>query len=211
MKKSPLQRVRAEYQPKLPKALQGAVKLEVGAPTESVADQEEIKKLFPNTYGLPIVEFKQAENAEGVTEPFNVGVILSGGQAPGGHNVVSGLFDGLKNLNKDCRLYGFLMGPGGFVDHQYMEITEDFLKDYRNTGGFDIIGSGRTKLETPEQFDKGLKILKELNIKALVIIGGDDSNTNACVLAEYYKANGEGVQVIGVPKTIDGDLKNKWI
>ncbi len=211
MKKSPLQRVRAEYQPKLPKALQGAVKLEVGEPTQSVADQEEIKKLFPNTYGLPIVEFKHDENPERVEEPFNVGIILSGGQAPGGHNVVSGIFDALKKLNKECRLYGFLMGPSGFVEHQYMEITEGFLKDYRNTGGFDIIGSGRTKLESPEQFDAGLKILKELNIKALVIIGGDDSNTNACVLAEYYKANGAGVQVIGVPKTIDGDLKNKWI
>ena len=211
MKKSPLQRVRAEYQPKLPKALQGAVKLEVGAPTESVADQEEIKKLFPNTYGLPIVEFKEDENPQRVEEPFNVGIILSGGQAPGGHNVVSGIFDALKKLNKECRLYGFLMGPSGFIDHQYMEITEGFLKDYRNTGGFDIIGSGRTKLENPDQFDSGLKILKELDIKALVIIGGDDSNTNACVLAEYYKANGAGVQVIGVPKTIDGDLKNKWI
>ncbi len=211
MKKSPLQRVRAEYQPKLPKALQGAVKLEVGEPTQSVADQEEIKKLFPNTYGLPIVEFKHDDHPERVEEPFNVGIILSGGQAPGGHNVVSGIFDALKKLNKECRLYGFLMGPSGFVDHQYMEITEGFLKDYRNTGGFDIIGSGRTKLESPEQFDAGLKILKELNIKALVIIGGDDSNTNACVLAEYYKANGADVQVIGVPKTIDGDLKNKWI
>ena len=211
MKKSPLQRVRAEYQPKLPNALKGAVKLEVGAPTESVADQEEIKKLFPNTYGLPIVEFKPAESAERVEEPFNVGIILSGGQAPGGHNVVSGIFDALKKLNKENRLYGFLMGPAGFINHQYMELTEGYIKDYRNTGGFDIIGSGRTKLETPEQFDSGLKILKELNIKALVIIGGDDSNTNACVLAEYYKAKGADVQVIGVPKTIDGDLKNKWI
>ena len=211
MKKSPLQRVRAEYQPKLPKALQGAVKLEVGAPTESVADQEEIKNLFPNTYGLPILEFKPAEKAERVEEPFNVGIILSGGQAPGGHNVVSGIFDALKKLNKENRLYGFLMGPAGFINHQYMELTEGYIKDYRNTGGFDIIGSGRTKLETPDQFDSGLKILKELNIKALVIIGGDDSNTNACVLAEYYKAKGADVQVIGVPKTIDGDLKNKWI
>ncbi len=211
MKKSPLQRVRAEYQPKLPKALQGAVRLEVGAPTESVADQEEIKKLFPNTYGLPIVEFKSDENPVRVEEPFNVGIILSGGQAPGGHNVVSGIFDALKKLNKENRLYGFLMGPSGFINHQYMELTEGYIKDYRNTGGFDIIGSGRTKLENPDQFDSGLKILKELNIKALVIIGGDDSNTNACVLAEYYKANGADVQVIGVPKTIDGDLKNKWI
>lgn len=185
--------------------------MEFGAPTESVADQEEIKKLFPNTYGLPIVEFKHDDNPQRVEEPFNVGIILSGGQAPGGHNVVSGIFDALKKLNKENRLYGFLMGPAGFINHQYMELTEGYIKDYRNTGGFDIIGSGRTKLENPDQFDAGLKILKELNIKALVIIGGDDSNTNACVLAEYYKAKGEEIQVIGVPKTIDGDLKNKWI
>lgn len=211
MKKSALQRVRAEYQPKLPKALQGPVKLNIGEATESVADQEEIKKLFPHTYGLPIVQFETAEAAERVEEPFNVGIILSGGQAPGGHNVVSGIFDGIKSLNKECRLYGFLMGPSGFINHQYMELTAGYIKDFRNTGGFDIIGSGRTKLETPEQFESGLKILKELNIKALVIIGGDDSNTNAAVLAEYYKNINAGVQVIGVPKTIDGDLKNKWI
>ncbi|MDE5842432.1 MAG: diphosphate--fructose-6-phosphate 1-phosphotransferase [Muribaculaceae bacterium] len=211
MKKSALQRVRAEYQPKLPKALQGPVKLKVGNPTESVADQAEIKQLFPNTYGLPVVEFESNDKPERVEEPFNVGIILSGGQAPGGHNVVSGIFDGIKSLNKECRLYGFLMGPSGFINHQYMELTAAYIKEYRNTGGFDIIGSGRTKLETPEQFDAGLKILKELNIKALVIIGGDDSNTNAAVLAEYYKAKGADVQVIGVPKTIDGDLKNEWI
>ncbi|MDE6247331.1 MAG: diphosphate--fructose-6-phosphate 1-phosphotransferase [Muribaculaceae bacterium] len=211
MKKSALQRVRAEYQPKLPKALQGPVKLKVGKATESVADQAEIKALFPNTYGLPVVEFERNEKPERVEEPFNVGIILSGGQAPGGHNVVSGIFDGIKSLNKECRLYGFLMGPSGFINHQYMELTAGYIKEYRNTGGFDIIGSGRTKLETPEQFDAGLKILKELNIKALVIIGGDDSNTNAAVLAEYYKAKGADVQVIGVPKTIDGDLKNEWI
>ena len=211
MKKSVLQRVRAEYQPKLPKALQGPVKLNVGEPTHSVADQEAIKQLFPNTYGLPVVEFTTNDSPERVEEPFNVGIILSGGQAPGGHNVVSGIFDGIKSLNKECRLYGFLMGPAGFINHQYMELTEGYIKEYRNTGGFDIIGSGRTKLEKPEQFDAGLKILKELNIKALVIIGGDDSNTNAAVLAEYYKAKGENIQVIGVPKTIDGDLKNEWI
>ena len=187
MKKSALQRVRAEYQPKLPKALQGDVKLKVGEPTQSVANQEEIKSLFPHTYGLPVVEFEPADKAERVEEPFNVGIILSGGQAPGGHNVVSGIFDGIKKLNKESRLYGFLMGPSGLVNHQYMEITAGYLKDYRNTGGFDIIGSGRTKLEHPDQFDKGLEIVKELNIKALVIIGGDDSNTNAAVLAEYYK------------------------
>lgn len=211
MKKSPLQRIRAEYQPKLPKALQGPVKLKVGKATESVADQKEIKELFPHTYGMPVVEFVSDENPTRVEEPFNVGIILSGGQAPGGHNVVSGIFDGLKKLNKENRLYGFLMGPSGFINHQYMELTAGIIKEYRNTGGFDIIGSGRTKLEKPEQFDEGLKILKELNIKALVIIGGDDSNTNAAVLAEYYKNIGADVQVIGVPKTIDGDLKNEWI
>ena len=184
MKKSALQRVRAEYQPKLPKVLQGAVKVKVGEATESVANQKEIKELFPHTYGMPVVEFEHNDNPERVEEPFNVGIILSGGQAPGGHN---GIFDGLKSLNKENRLYGFLMGPAGFINHQYMELTAGIIKDYRNTGGFDIIGSGRTKLENPDQFDSGLKILKELNIKALVIIGGDDSNTNAAVLAEYYK------------------------
>ena len=211
MKKSALQRVRAEYQPKLPKVLQGAVKVKVGEATESVANQKEIKELFPHTYGMPVVEFEHNDNPERVEEPFNVGIILSGGQAPGGHNVVSGIFDGLKSLNKENRLYGFLMGPAGFINHQYMELTAGIIKDYRNTGGFDIIGSGRTKLENPDQFDSGLKILKELNIKALVIIGGDDSNTNAAVLAEYMKNIGADVQVIGVPKTIDGDLKNEWI
>ncbi|MDE7438074.1 MAG: diphosphate--fructose-6-phosphate 1-phosphotransferase [Muribaculaceae bacterium] len=211
MKKSPLQRVRAEYQPKLPKDLQGDVKVKLGDATESVANQEEIKQLFPHTYGMPIVQFENNDKPERVEEPFNVGIILSGGQAPGGHNVVSGIFDGLKKLNKENRLYGFLMGPAGFINHQYMELTAGYIAEYRNTGGFDIIGSGRTKLETPEQFESGLKILKELNIKALVIIGGDDSNTNAAVLAEYYKNIGAGVQVIGVPKTIDGDLKNEWI
>lgn len=211
MKKSALQKVRAEYQPKLPEGLQGSVKVKLGEATESVADQEAIKELFPHTYGMPIVQFENDENPQRVEEPFNVGIILSGGQAPGGHNVVSGIFDGIKKLNKENRLYGFLMGPAGFIDHQYMELTAGYIKDFRNTGGFDIIGSGRTKLEKPEQFESGLKILKELNIKALVIIGGDDSNTNAAVLAEYYKNIGAGVQVIGVPKTIDGDLKNKWI
>lgn len=211
MKKSALQRVRSNYIPKLPKALQGPVTLKIGEPTKSVADQEEIQKRFPNTYGLPVVEFVRDENPKRLEEPFNVGIILSGGQAPGGHNVVSGIFDGIKSLNPECRLYGFLMGPSGFINHQYMELTAGYIKEYRNTGGFDIIGSGRTKLETPDQFDKGLTILEELNIKALVIIGGDDSNTNAAVLAEYYKAKGLDIQVIGVPKTIDGDLKNEWI
>ena len=210
MKKSALQKARATYQPKLPIVLTGAVKAVEGQPTQSVANQAEIKELFPNTYGLPELKFEKA-TAPAPSKPINVGVILSGGQAPGGHNVICGLFDGLKKINKDSRLYGFLMGPGGFVDHQYKELTAYFIKDYRNTGGFDIIGSGRTKLETKEQFDKGLEILKELNISALVIIGGDDSNTNAAVLAEYYKSINAGVQVLGCPKTIDGDLKNDVI
>ena len=207
--KSYLQIARAAYQPKLPKALQGPVKAVEGAATHSVGNQEEIKALFPNTYGMPVVEF--AEGGQATAPKFNVGIILSGGQAPGGHNVISGLYDGVKALNPENKLYGFLMGPGGLVDHKYIEFTDALIDDYRNTGGFDIIGSGRTKLEEVEQFEKGYEILRELGIKALVIIGGDDSNTNACVLAEYYAAKGYGIQVIGCPKTIDGDLKNDQI
>ena len=210
MTKSALQIARAAYQPKLPKALRGNVKTVAGEPTQSVADQEEIKKLFPNTYGMPLIKFENTDEAADFA-PMNVGVILSGGQAPGGHNVISGLFDGLKKLNPANRLYGFLMGPGGLVDHKYIELTADIIDEYRNTGGFDIIGSGRTKLEKVDQFEKGLEILKKLDIKAVVIIGGDDSNTNACVLAEYYAAKNYGIQVIGCPKTIDGDLKNDQI
>ncbi|MDR0962187.1 MAG: diphosphate--fructose-6-phosphate 1-phosphotransferase [Mediterranea sp.] len=210
MTKSALQLARAAYQPKLPKALKGAVKATEGAATQSVADQEAIKQLFPNTYGMPLIKFEEA--AQSTDYPaVNVGVILSGGQAPGGHNVISGIFDGIKKLNPSSRLYGFILGPGGLVDHNYMELTADIIDEYRNTGGFDIIGSGRTKLEKEEQFEKGYEILKQLDIKALVIIGGDDSNTNACVLAEYYAAKKYGIQVIGCPKTIDGDLKNEMI
>ena len=209
MEISALQKERAGYQPKLPKALQGAVKVQEGAPTQSVDNQEDIKKLFPNTYGMPLVEFVPADSANNVK--INVGIILSGGQAPGGHNVISGLFDEVKKLNPENRLYGFLMGPGGLVDHNYIDITAENLQAYRNTGGFDMIGSGRTKLEKEEQFEKGLEIIRKLDIKAVVIIGGDDSNTNACVLAEYYAAKQYGVQVIGCPKTIDGDLKNDQI
>ena len=209
MEKSALQIARAAYQPKLPKALQGAVKVKEGQPTQSVGDQEEIKKLFPNTYGMPIVEFEPATEAN--TSKMNVGIILSGGQAPGGHNVITGLFDQIKKLNPENRLYGFILGPGGLVDHNYMELTPEIIDEYRNTGGFDMIGSGRTKLEKVDQFEKGLEIIRKLDIKAIVIIGGDDSNTNACVLAEYYAAKKYGVQVIGCPKTIDGDLKNDQI
>ena len=210
MEKSALQIARAAYQPKLPKALRGALKAVEGEPTQSVADQEEVKKLFPNTYGLPYLRFEPSKG-ESTPIAINVGVILSGGQAPGGHNVISGLFDGIKKLNPKNRLFGFILGPSGLVEHNYKELTADIIDEYRNTGGFDIIGSGRTKLEKKEQFDKGLEILKALDIKALVIIGGDDSNTNACVLAEYYKSINAGVQVIGCPKTIDGDLKNSEI
>lgn len=207
--KSNLQVARAAYQPKLPKALKGAVKAVEGAATQSVGNQEEIKALFPNTYGMPVVRFADGGSAD--SQSFNVGIILSGGQAPGGHNVISGLYDGVKAINPANKLYGFLMGPGGLVDHKYIEFDDALIDEYRNTGGFDIIGSGRTKLEETEQFEKGIEILRELGIKALVIIGGDDSNTNACVLAEYYASKNYGVQVIGCPKTIDGDLKNSQI
>ena len=207
---SALEKERAKYQPKLPKSLTGVVKLVEGAKTKSAADNEEIGKLFPNTYGMPLITFDAATEAD-EKAPVNVGVILSGGQAPGGHNVISGIFDGIKKINPESKLYGFLGGPGGLVDHKYIELTAEIIDEYRNTGGFDIIGSGRTKLEEEWQFDKGLEIAKDLNLNALVIIGGDDSNTNACVLAEYYAANDAGVQVIGCPKTIDGDLKNEMI
>ena len=209
MERSALQQARADYQPRLPKALQGAVKVKEGEPTQSVDNQEEIKKLFPNTYGMPLVEFVPGEAAN--NKKMNVGIILSGGHAPGGHNVICGLFDAVKKLNPENKLYGFLMGPGGLVDHDYIEITADYVDNYRNTGGFDMIGSGRTKLEEVDQFEKGIEIIRQLDIQAIVIIGGDDSNTNACVLAEYYAAKNYGVQVIGCPKTIDGDLKNDQI
>ena len=209
MTKSPLQIARSSYQPKVPISLTGDVAIHEGKVTQSVADQEDIKKLFPNTYGMPLIEFVKGEKSD--YPPVNVGVILSGGQAPGGHNVICGIFDGLKKLNPESKLYGFLGGPSGLVDHQYTELTADVIADYRNTGGFDIIGSGRTKLEEEWQFEKGKEICKELDIKAIVIIGGDDSNTNACVLAEYYKQHDAGIQVIGCPKTIDGDLKNEMI
>ena len=210
MTKSALQIARASYEPKVPIALKGNVKAVEGKYTQSVADREEIKKLFPHTYGLPIVTFEKNNEKQDV-QAINVGVILSGGQAPGGHNVIAGIFDGIKAANNESRLYGFILGPGGLINHNYIELTSTIIDEYRNTGGFDMIGSGRTKLEKKEDFDKGLEILNKLSIKALVIIGGDDSNTNACVLAEYYKSIDAGIQVIGCPKTIDGDLKNEQI
>ena len=211
MQKSPLQIARSNYQPKMPVALSGNVRLSEGAATQSVADQEEIKKLFPNTYGLPVITMEPSSEAPAALPAMNVGVILSGGQAPGGHNVISGLFDGLKKLNPANKLYGFLGGPSGLIEGKYQELTKEIIDEYRNTGGFDIIGSGRTKLEETWQFDNGIEVCKKLGIKAVVIIGGDDSNTNACVLAEYYLQKQCGIQVIGCPKTIDGDLKNEMI
>ncbi len=210
MSKSALQIARGAYAPKVPASIKGATRIVEGKATQSVADQDDIKKLFPNTYGMPQVTFEQADKAEALPA-INVGVILSGGQAPGGHNVISGIFDGIKAINKDSKLYGFLGGPSGLVDHKYIELTAEIVDEYRNTGGFDIIGSGRTKLEETEQFDKGIEICNKLGIKAVIIIGGDDSNTNACVLAEYYLQKKAGIQVIGCPKTIDGDLKNEMI
>jgi len=214
MKKlSPLQSERLKYQPKLPSSLsQGINSLDMveGEATQSVRDQEQIQNLFKNTYGKPVVTFKHSGSTS-TSSQRNVGVILSGGQAPGGHNVIAGLYDALKQANSSNKLYGFLGGPSGIIDGKYMEFTDEFMDQYRNTGGFDIIGSGRTKLETEEQFQKSLAVCKKLNISAVVIIGGDDSNTNAALLAEWFVKNNTGIQVIGCPKTIDGDLKNDQI
>ena len=212
-KLSPLQIERLKYQPKLPSSLSNGInslELTEGSATESVRDQEQIKNLFSNTYGKPVVTFKSTGSSN-LSEVRNVGVILSGGQAPGGHNVIAGLYDALKSANPSNKLYGFLGGPSGIIDGKYVEFTDDFINAYRNTGGFDIIGSGRTKLETEDQFQESLKVCKKLNISAVVIIGGDDSNTNAALLAEWFVKNNTGIQVIGCPKTIDGDLKNEQI
>lgn len=212
-KLSPLQIERLKYQPKLPSSLSAGINsLEMieGSATQSVADQSEIQNLFSNTYGKPTVEFKISSSSKS-SEARNVGVILSGGQAPGGHNVIAGLYDALKNANPNSKLYGFLGGPSGIIDGKYIEFSDDFIDQYRNTGGFDIIGSGRTKLETEDQFQESLKVCQKLGISAVVIIGGDDSNTNAALLAEWFVKNNTGIQVIGCPKTIDGDLKNDQI
>ena len=213
MKYSPLQLERYKYVPKLPGMLRNGINeisVKEGKETSSVADQEKIKALFPNTYGKKEIVFEKGKNTSKAKKQV-VGVILSGGQAPGGHNVVSGLYDALKATNKENVLLGFKGGPSGLTDDKFVEITGDFLDKYRNTGGFDIIGSGRTKLETEEQFKVAAEVCKKHGITAIVIIGGDDSNTNAAVLAEYFAAHNTGVQVIGCPKTIDGDLKNEDI
>ena len=213
MKLSPLQIARYQYQPKLPGMLRNGISeicVKNGNPTESVADQEKIKALFPNTYGKNEITFQKGQNTSEAKKHV-VGVILSGGQAPGGHNVVCGLYDALKATNPENVLYGFKGGPSGLLDDKYVIFDDEYINQYRNTGGFDIIGSGRTKLETEAQFEIVAETCKKHGITALVIIGGDDSNTNAAVLAEYCAAHNTGVQVIGCPKTIDGDLKNEDI
>jgi len=210
---SPLQQERLKYRPKLPVSLRNGIdRLELvkGENTESAGDREQIKSIFPNTYGKPMVSFKASQTKRTV-KPLNVGVILSGGQAPGGHNVIAGLYDALKHAGRDNKLYGFLGGPAGITEGKYIEFTDEFINSYRNTGGFDIIGSGRTKLETEEQFKKSWEVCKKLGISAVVIIGGDDSNTNAALMAEWFIKHNAGIQVIGCPKTIDGDLKNGQI
>ena len=215
MGRSPLQLARYRYEPKLPTSLRGrlsAAGIDYGTPTESVDSQSALKRIFKHTYGKPIARFVPGEGDETPeTKPVCVGVVLSGGQAPGGHNVIAGLFDALKALNAESRLFGFLNGPAGILGDEAIEITPKFVDDYRNTGGFDMIGSGRTKIETPDQFHTALDVCAGRKLDALVIVGGDDSNTNAALLAEYFLEQASQIQVIGVPKTIDGDLKNESI
>jgi len=218
MSVSALHSARYKYISKLPASLSGEITgltIELGTPTESVSDKEALKELFKHIYGKPVATFASGKTNKGkeleIRKELIVGVVLSGGQAPGGHNVIAGLFDGLKNGNPASKLYGFLGGPSGLVNNKAIELTKEIVDEYRNTGGFDIIGSGRTKIETPEQFASSLETAKKLNLNALVIIGGDDSNTNAALLAEYFAEKGTPIQVIGCPKTIDGDLKNEYI
>jgi len=213
MKLSALQKARYQYEPKLPAVLAAkldTIAIEKGKPTQSVANQAEMKSLFKNTYGKPLVTFVKGKNKD-VKKQLRVGVILSGGQAPGGHNVIAGIYDGLKKGNPASKLFGFLGGPSGLIEGQYVEIKDKFMDEYRNTGGFDIIGSGRTKIETAEQIASSMETAKKLSLDAIIVIGGDDSNTNAALLAEHFVTSGMKTQVIGVPKTIDGDLKNDLI
>lgn len=214
MNHSPLQAERIKFKPTLPAVLKNgaaAVKVKIGKPTKSVADQAKIKAMFPNTYGMPEITFTKGRNAEANKKVIKMAVVLSGGQAPGGHNVIAGILDGLKKANAKNKLYGFLGGPSGILENKFVEITPKLMADYRNTGGFDLIQSGRTKIETPEQLKTAKENILKNKFNALVIIGGDDSNTNAAVIAEYFKQEGVKVNVIGVPKTIDGDLKNSQI
>lgn len=209
--KSPLQQARASYQPKLPRALRtGNIAVQLGEPTEPATDKEEIRKLFPHTYGQPIATLVEGRG-ELRTEPLRVGVVLSGGPAPGGHNVIAGVFDALKSANPDSKLYGFLKGPGGVIKGKYKELAADIIDQYRNTGGFNMIMTGRDKIEKPEELEACKNNFEQMGLDGLIIIGGDDSNTNAAVLAEYLRSVGSRTCVIGVPKTIDGDMKNELI
>ncbi len=210
---SPLQKIRYEYKPKLPSVFQGGtayINVDYGEPTEAGTDQKQLRMLFPETYGAPAVTFTRGTQSS-TRKPVNIGVILSGGQAPGGHNVIAGIFDALKEADPRSVLYGFRGGPSGIIDDDTMEITAEIMDSFRNTGGFDIIGSGRTKLETVEQFEKSLKTCQKYSITAVVVIGGDDSNTNGAILAEWFLKKNAGISVVGCPKTIDGDLKNQCI
>ena len=209
---SALQKDRYNYKPKLPDVISGDVSsivIEFGQPTESICDKDSLKEIFKKTYGKPLAVFKKGQGENNCF--LKVGVILSGGQAPGGHNVIAGLFDGLKKGNSKSELYGFLKGPKGILENNTLLFTDEIINAYRNTGGFDIIGSGRDKIESPQQFEKALETANKLGLNAVVIIGGDDSNTNAALLAEYFLEKCSDIQVIGCPKTIDGDLKNEHI
>jgi len=210
---SSLQKARYSYKPKLPAILSGSINdvtVSFGEPTEAISDKQKISEIFKNTYGKPVATFVKGKNDK-INHELKVGVILSGGQAPGGHNVIAGLFDGLKKGNPNSTLYGLKGGPSGLIDNKSVILTPEMIDEYRNTGGFDIIGSGRTKIETEEQFASSLETAKKLKLNAVVVIGGDDSNTNAALLAEYFIKNGSPIHVIGCPKTIDGDLKNEYI
>ncbi|WP_031539669.1 diphosphate--fructose-6-phosphate 1-phosphotransferase [Borreliella garinii] len=214
MNTSLFQQERQKYVPKLPNILKKDFKnisLVYGEKTEAIQDRQALKEFFKNTYGLPIVSFTEGESNLSFSKALNIGIILSGGPAPGGHNVISGIFDAIKKFNANSKLFGFKGGPLGLLENDKIELTESLVNSYRNTGGFDIVSSGRTKIETEEHYNKALLVAKENNLNAIVIIGGDDSNTNAAILAEYFKKKGENIQVIGVPKTIDADLKNNHI
>jgi diphosphate-dependent phosphofructokinase len=211
---SELQKERSKFKPALPAILKGgpaSVKAKTGKATKSISEQETVQKLFRNTYGMPVVTFVKGANAAVARKAFKIGLVLSGGQAPGGHNVIAGIFDGLRKANPKNKLIGFLGGPSGILENKWSEITAPQMDEYRNTGGFDMIQSGRTKIETPEQFAQTKKTMLDNKIDALIVVGGDDSNTNAALLAEYFKKENMSVSVIGVPKTIDGDLKNEQI
>lgn len=206
---SPLQRVRIDFKPKLPPLLEKISEVCFTSETLVPISDERILSTFPHLSSQPVLH--GAQGAADAHRALSVGIVFSGGQAPGGHNVISGLFDALNNMSQHSQLYGFLNGPSGIVDGKYKLLTKEEIYPYRNLGGFDLLGSGRTKIETEEQLSSSLKTAIALKLDALVIIGGDDSNTNAALLAEYFTAHGSKCTVVGVPKTIDGDLQNNYV